>query len=264
MTETCTIAASDGVRLSIGLDGIAAAPALLMLHSIGCRGAMWSPQVAQLAARHRVVTLDLRGHGASDAPDGDYDLERLARDAIEVLDALDVAQADVCGLSLGGLVAQQLALQAPGRVRRLVLAATAPKIGTAEAWRERAALVRAQGLGAVAEMALGRFFSAAFRAAEPDTVSQVRDGLLATSPTGYAGCCGALRDADLTGDAGAIQAPTLVIAGRQDVSTPPAQGEALAASIDGARYLELDAAHLCNLEQPDAFTAAVADFLEVE
>ncbi|MCW5761577.1 MAG: 3-oxoadipate enol-lactonase, partial [Phenylobacterium sp.] len=125
-----------------------------------------------------------------------------------------------------------------------------------------AAAVRAEGLAAIAGMAMGRFFSDAFRAARPDVVDGFRDALLATSAVGYAGCCAALRDADLTGDVGRIAAPTLVIGGALDVSTPPAQTRALAGAIPGAVHLELDAAHLSNIEQPQAFAAALVQHLE--
>lgn len=262
MSEQRSIAASDGTNLSLRLDGRAGSPLLLLLHSIGCDRNMWTPQRQELVDQFLVISLDLRGHGGSDAPEGGYTLTRLALDVADVLDALGAEQAHVCGLSLGGLVAQQLSLQAPARVRSLTLASTASRIGTPEAWRDRAALVLDQGMAAVAELALGRFFSDAFRAEAPAVVQGVLDALCATSPVGYAGCCAALRDGDLTSEVGAIAAKTLVVAGSRDVSTAPDQVRRLAAAIPGAGYVELDAAHLCNLEQPRAFTAAVRRLLE--
>jgi 3-oxoadipate enol-lactonase len=255
------ITASDGAALSVADDGPRDAPALVLLHSIGCDHAMWAPQAAALRG-WRTIRPDIRGHGRSDAPAGDYALERLAEDVADTLAALGVRNAVICGLSLGGLVAQAVALRAPSAVRGLVLANTAARIGTAEAWADRAALVRAQGLDAIADMAMARFFSEDFRARRADVVDGFRAGLLATSAGGYAGCCAALRDADLRGDVGRIAAPTLVIGGTLDVSTPPEQTRALAAAIPGARHLELDAAHLSNVERPEAFAAALVQHLE--
>jgi 3-oxoadipate enol-lactonase len=255
------VTADDGVALAAAVEGPADAPVLLMLHSIGCDHAMWEPQRDALRD-WRTIRLDLRGHGGSAAPDGDCSLERLARDALAVLDASGVDAAVVCGLSLGGLVAQQLAILAPERVRGLVLANTAARIGTAEAWRDRAMQVREQGLAAIADMAMGRFFSEGFRTQSPKVVEAFRARLLASSPAGYAGCCAALRDADLRPELPRIAAPTLVVAGALDVSTPPEQMRALAAGLANSRYVELDAAHLSNVERPAAFAAALLEHLE--
>jgi 3-oxoadipate enol-lactonase len=256
------VVASDGCGLAAHVHGNAGRPAVLLLHSIGCDAGMWAQQAASLRDGYRVIGLDLRGHGASDAPPGDYTLERLGRDAAEVLDAVGAASVHVCGLSLGGVVAQWMAVHRPERMRTLTLANTTPRIGTPEAWSERAALVRREGTAAIADVAMGRFFGESFRKSEPEVVERTRARLLATSAEGYAGCCAALRDADLAADVGQIAAPTLLIGGRYDVSTPPEQIRALAGPIKGARYLELDAAHLSNLERPQAFTQALINHLE--
>lgn len=255
------VTASDGARLAVADAGPRGAPAVVFLHSIGCDGGMWAAQVAALAG-HRTICVDLRGHGASDAPAGDYALARLAEDVADVLAALSAPEAVVCGLSLGGLVAQAFALRTPAQVRGLVLANTAARIGSPEAWSDRAALVRAEGLGAIADLAMGRFFSDGFRATHPQEVAGCRDRLLAMSAGGYAGCCAALRDGDLRDDIGRIGAPVLVIGGAHDVSTPPQQTRALAAAIPGADHVELDAGHLSNVEQPRAFAAALAQHME--
>ncbi|MBI1198640.1 MAG: 3-oxoadipate enol-lactonase [Phenylobacterium sp.] len=253
--------AEDDARLFAAVDGPEAAPPVVLLHSIGCDHRMWTEQMPALA-EWRTIRPDIRGHGRSDAPAGDYALPRLADDVLRILDALDVERAVVCGLSLGGVIAQALALRAPSRVRGLALANTAARIGAAEAWTQRAALVRAEGLGAVAEMAMARFFSPTFRTEHAADVAAFRNGLLATSPQGYAGCCAVLRDADLTRQIARIAAPTLVIGGALDVSTPPEQTRSLADAIPGATYVELDAAHLSNVERPKAFAAALVKHLE--
>ncbi len=252
----------DGVALAWSQAGPADAPALLLCNSIGSTQRMWRPQVEALKGRFRVIGFDARGHGQSGVPAGEYSLERLALDAVAVLDAAEVETAHVCGLSLGGLVAQRMALDHGDRIGRLILANTGSRIGTAESWNARIALVREQGMEELAELAIGRFFDAAFIAAHPEIVAPIREDLLACSPVGYAGACAALRDADLTPAIAAISNPTLVIGGALDVSTPPSSTQAIAAAIPGARHVVLDAAHLSNLEQPAAFTAALEDFLE--
>ncbi len=252
---------NDGVNLFWTQDG-AQGPALLLCNSIGATTAMWDAQVAALGARYRLIRFDARGHGRSDAPQGDYTLARLAGDAAAVLDAAGVEHAHVCGLSLGGAVAQKLALDAPHRIDRLVLANTAARIGSFDGWSQRIAAVQAGGMASIADMAIGRFFDPAFIAAEPGAVAPVRAALLAVPAHGYIGCCAALRDADLTDGVGAIAAPTLVIGGGKDVSTPPDQTQGLADAIPGARHVVLDAAHLSNIEQPEAFSAAVLSHLE--
>jgi 3-oxoadipate enol-lactonase len=253
----------DGIRLNIAIDGPENGEPILFLNSLGCDLSMWDAQAGELAGRFRVIRFDARGHGASDAPDGAYTLDRLGRDALAVLDAAGVKKAHICGLSLGGVTAQWLASHAPAHVNRLILANTAARVGTAESWQARLDTVKSHGMTAIADAVMGRFFCDAFRAAHPDTVETFRHILLRTAPQGYAGCCAALRDADLSRALGRITAPTLVIGGHLDASTPPAQAEALANGIKGARLIVLDAAHLSNIEQPAAFTRAVIKHLEI-
>ncbi|MDO9607918.1 MAG: 3-oxoadipate enol-lactonase [Brevundimonas sp.] len=257
-----TALTDDGVSLWWTEDGPADAPVLLLANSIGSTVEMWAPQVEPLAQRLRLIRFDTRGHGRSEAPEGDYTLDRLARDLAAVLDTAGAARAHVCGLSLGGAVAQTFALKFPDRLDRLILANTAARIGSADGWNQRIAAVRGGGMACIADMAVGRFFDAAFIGAHPEVIAPVRAALIATPAHGYIGCCAALRDADLSEAVAAINSPTLVIGGASDVSTPPVQTQALADAIPGARHIVLDAAHLSNLEQPDAFTGAVIAHLE--
>jgi 3-oxoadipate enol-lactonase len=256
------VTTDDGIRLNIAVDGPERGEPLLFLNSLGCDRSMWDAQAGELAGRFRVIRFDTRGHAASDAPDGDYTLDRLGCDALAVLDAAGAERAHICGLSLGGVTAQWLAIHAPGRVNRLILANTAARVGTAESWQARRDTVSSQGMTAIADAVIGRFFQDAFRAAHPATVETFCNTLLRTPPEGYAGCCAALRDADLRPELSRIAAPTLVIGGRLDASTPPEQAEALANGIKGARLIVLDTAHLSNIEQPAAFTQAVMKHLE--
>jgi len=252
---------AGGCRLFFSVDGDSSQPVVLLSNALGTTTALWDRQVATLAKKFRVVRYDTRGHGRSSTRPGDYTIAELGRDALRILDAVKVDRADICGSSLGGLTALWLAVNTPDRVGRLVLANTGARIGSPELWRERIAHVRASGMGSIAEAAASRWFTPAFRSRHPEIVSAFTTALLAVSPEGYAGCAAALRDADLREDVTRIAVPTLVIIGKADPATPPADGEFLCARIAGARRVELDAAHLSNVEDADAFTTSLLEFL---
>jgi 3-oxoadipate enol-lactonase/4-carboxymuconolactone decarboxylase len=242
-------------------DGRAEAPPLLLLNSIGADTALWDAALPYLARSFRVIRMDTRGHGASEAPPGDYDLRTLADDALAVLDAAGIAKAAICGLSLGGMTAMALALAAPERVSALVAACTSPAMDPAM-WETRRRTVLDEGMGAIAEAAMSRFLSEDFRTARPEVADTVRATVLATPPAGYAGCCAAIRDMALVDTLGGITVPTLVISGARDVSTPfKGHGEVIATLVPGAKTRRLDAAHLACLEAPAEFAAAVAEFI---
>lgn len=252
---------ADGARLFYRVDGPEDAPVLLLSHSLGTDLAMWDPQAPAFEQRFRLVRYDSRGHGRSDAPPGPYTIERLGRDALTLLDALGVAKAHFCGLSKGGMVGQWLGANAGGRIERLVLSNTSAWIGAPEVWDQRIETVRAQGMAAIVPGVIDRWFTRAFQERAPDAVARIRDMLLATDPEGYVACCAAVRDMDQRASLGRIRAPTLVVAGLHDQATPPDHGRLIAQGIEGARVVELDAAHLSNIEAEVAFTAAVLDFL---
>lgn len=257
-----TVTTDDGVTLRVRTDGGTASPPLLLVNSLGTDLTLWDPQLAHWTTSHRVVRYDQRGHGASEVPDGPYTLERLGRDALTVLDDLGIVRADVCGLSLGGLVALWLASHAPQRVGRVVLADTAARIGSEEAWRTRAAIVREQGMAAVVDLVLDRFFSDAYRAGDDPGLAQIAHGLRQVDPEGYAAGCDALAVADLRTAASDVAARCLVLVGTEDAATPPADARALQELVPGAAYAELEGAgHLANLERPDEFARLVAVFL---
>lgn len=260
MTAVATVAAGD-LRVRYEAAGPPGAPVVVLSHSLGTDLGMWEPQVPALARRLRVLRYDTRGHGGTTVTPGAYTLAQLAEDVLRLLDALDVAQAHFCGLSMGGLIGMWLGAHARGRVRRLVLSNTAARIGTVEGWNERIASVRARGMESVAAAVAERWFSREFRARSPAAVARARAWLGSTAPDGYAGCCAAIRDADERADVRAITAPTLVIAGSRDPSTPPAEGRRLAEAIPGARYVELPASHLAGLEAAEAFTSELTGFL---
>lgn len=254
----------DGIRIHHRLDGPDAAPILVLASSLGTDHRLWEPQLFALAARFRVLRYDARGHGASSVPPGPWDVARLGRDVLGLLDRLGIPEVLFCGLSLGGMVGMWLGVNAPGRIRRLVLANTAARLGPPSAWDARIASVRESGMAAVAEGVLGRWFTPAFRRARPAEVERCREMLVATPPEGYAAACAVVRDMDQRSAIAAIRAPTLVVAGASDQATPPADGRFLAENIPGARYVELDAAHLSNVEAAGPFTDAVVRFLSGE
>jgi 3-oxoadipate enol-lactonase/4-carboxymuconolactone decarboxylase len=244
------------------LEGTAGRPVLVLSHSIGTDHAMWEPQMADLLRYFQVLRYDTRGHGASDAPPGEYSIELLGRDALGLLDALGIAQFAFCGVSLGGAVGQWIAANAPDRVTHLVLANTSPQFGPPTNWNTRMETVLKSGMRAIVDMVMQRFFSAEPLAQKNPYTESIRSLLLGTDPIGYAGCCAALRDVDLTSLLGEIKVPTLVIVGDRDVSTPwTGHGEILAREISGAKAVHLPTAHLSNLEKPRSFTAAVLEFL---
>lgn len=254
---------ANHTRIFYRLEGNDGLPVIVLSHSIGTDHAMWAPQVPDLTEYFQVLRFDTRGHGASDSPSGEYSVEHLGRDALALVDALKISTFAFCGLSMGGAVGQWLALHAPERVTKLILANTAPRFGTPEHWNNRIQAVRQGGMAAILEMALGRFFSQEFRARSSPEVASIRSVLLGTSPEGYTGCCTALRDFDSTSGLGRITIPTLVIVGDKDISTPLAgNGDILIQKINGAKLVHLPVAHLSNLEAPRSFTAALLAFLQ--
>lgn len=249
------------VCLHYELEGPDDAPLLVLSNSLGADLSMWAMQMPALLAHFRVLRYDTRGHGESGIPSGDYTVEQLGRDVIGLLDHLGIARAHFCGISMGGLSGIWLALHHPERLGRLVLANTAARIGSDEGWQARIDAVGSGGMAALAPAIIERWYTPGYRSRCAAAVAPFQAALAATSPDGYASCCAALRDADLRVGLSRIALPTLVIAGTVDHSTPAADGRAVAAQIEGARYVELDAAHISNQEQAGAFTAAVLSFL---
>lgn len=257
-----TVLTRDDVRLAVRADGPEDAQALLCCNSLGTGMELWDPQIPAWSEDRRVLRFDQRGHGGSEAAPAPYRIDDLGRDALAVLDAYEVERADLCGLSLGGVVALWVAIHHPDRVRRLVLACTAAKVGTEEAWRTRAEAVLAGGTASIADTVMERFFSADFRDREPEVVAAARATLTGLPGEGYLGCCLALSTADLRDQLVQVAAPTLVLAGGADEATPPSVMQELYEGLPDARWLELHGVgHLANLEAPDTFARAVLDHL---
>lgn len=238
---------------------------VVLSHAIGCDLAMWDELANLLAADCRVIAYDHRGHGSSDAPPGPYSMAELADDAARLLRELDTGPVLWVGLSLGGMVGQELALRHPSLVGALVLAHTTSGYPAAarQAWEQRIVTVGEQGIEAIADAVMNRYFHERFRAERPAVVARFRRRLVSTDPAGYMGCCAAVGAVDTTARLGAIAAPTLVIAGALDQGTPVEMSRVLAEGIPAARLTVLeDASHLGAVEQPRAFVAAVLAFLD--
>lgn len=250
--------------LHYSVSGRNHAPALVLLHPLGASGELWQAQLPELERFFRVVRLDLRGHGQSRLATGSFSPQRLdtyVDDVLALLDQLTIERAHWCGLSLGGALALSAAARRPRRVARLVLANTAASFPPAAMWDERIATALGPGMAGLIEAIPARWLGADFRARHPEVVERIVDELRKVSARGYAEACSALRDLDLSTELAAVRAPTLVIAGAGDVSTPLERAEELVAGIEGADLLVLDAGHLSNVEQAEDFTAAVIDFL---
>jgi 3-oxoadipate enol-lactonase/4-carboxymuconolactone decarboxylase len=254
----------DKDRLFYRLEGKPGRPVLILSHSIGTDHGMWFPQAEQLLDHFQLLRYDIRGHGASDAPAGDYAVADLGRDLLGLVDALQIPKFAFCGLSLGGAIGQWLAIHASDRLNHLVLANTSPRFGPRANWEARMATVGEKGMQGIVEVAMQRFFSPDTLAREDPYAQAVRSVLLGSDPAGYLGCCAALRDFDGTALLRQIRIPTLVIAGDRDVSTPwEGHGEVLAREIPHCRSLRLPAAaHLSNLERPRSFAAALLEFVQ--
>jgi 3-oxoadipate enol-lactonase len=250
-----------GARLHYRFDGPDSAPVLLLSNSLGTNLAMWDPQVPALAAHYRVLRYDSRGHGQSSVTHGPYDIAQLARDALAILDGLRIDRAMFCGLSMGGMVGQWLGANAPERISRLALCNTAAHMDARDAYNARIDAVSKGGMDVVADAVIARWFTPAFIANAPDAIAKTRNMLVTTPAAGYMASCAAVRDMDQRASAERIRVPVLVIAGTHDLATPPAAGRFLAEKIAGARYVELAAAHLSNVEVEADFTRALTEFL---
>lgn len=231
----------------------------ILLGSLGASRDMWDPQVEALADKARIITVDLRGHGESPAPAGDYEMSDLAGDVLALMDSLGVERAHLVGLSLGGAVAQTIALENPERIATLTLISTAPKFGESDAWRDKAAKVRAEGTGVLADTVVGNWFTDDCFATNPALPQRFADGIRATSDEGYAGCCHAIAGFDSRDRLAEITVPTRVIAGAEDTSTPLDVVTSLYDGIPDSTMTEISPAkHLVNIEKAEQVNRVLA------
>lgn len=244
------------------VEGSGDAPWLILLNSIGTDMDLWDAALPVLRRRRSILRIDTRGHGASGIPAGDYTMQELAQDVARVMDAAGARQATIAGVSLGGMIAMELAASRPELASALILICTSVSMDPA-AWRARIDQVREHGMRGIVDVVMDRFLSPGFVARRPEVEATVRRALLTMSPEGYCGCAAAIRDMSLREKMSEIGCPTLIVTGRRDVSTPfEGHGEYILAGIHGAFHVELDAAHLAPLEAPDELAGAILSFLE--
>jgi len=250
-----------GARIYYVIEGPDGAPVLAFSNSLGANCSMWDRQAQELRKKFRILRYDTRGHGQTSVPPGPYSMEQLGKDVLALLDELRLVRVHFCGLSMGGMIGMWLGIHAPDRLNKVVLSNTAAKIGTEESWRSRIEAVQKGGMRSIAAGVMERWFTPAFRAKESTTVARIQKILEGTNPEGYLSCCAAIRDYDCREQLEKIDAPTLLITGAHDPATPAADGRFIAAHIRGAKYAELDAAHLSNIEDQERFTLELTAFL---
>jgi 3-oxoadipate enol-lactonase len=256
---------ANGIEINYELSGKRGAQVVVLSHSLSSGLLMWNPQMGALNPYFRVLRYDIRGHGGSDAPSGAYTMELLAEDVIKVLDALDIDQAHFVGLSLGGMIGQSLALDYPHRLRSLTLCDTAAII-PAEAqplWQERMDKARKEGMKALSDQTMERWFTPSFLKQNFKILAVIREQLLATPVSGYIGCAEAIRRLNYLEQLSKIKTPTLIMVGADDPGTPVSASETIHERISGSKLVILPSArHLSNVEQTEAFNAALLEFLK--
>ena len=254
------ISENRGLKIHYELSGDSG-PVLVMGNGLGSNLRMWDKVLPRCEEQHRVLRYDMRGHGGSSVPAGPYTLDQLGYDVLSLLDFLGMDRVNVCGLSMGGQVAMWLAIHAPQRLNRIVLANTGARILTAEMWDRRIAAVQQNGMSELAGATLERWFTPQYRAQHLEEMSFIRGMIAGTSAAGYCACCSVLRETDLRAEIHSITTPALVITGTHDPATPPSNGRAISAALRNSDYLELDASHLSAWERADEFANAVLAFL---
>lgn len=248
-------------RIHYDLSGPPNAPVLVFSNSLGTNFSMWDSQLPALQKHYRVLRSDTRGHGQSSITPGPYSIEQLSTDVLSLLDSVHLDRVYFCGLSMGGMIGMWLSLNAAHRFHKVVLCNTAAKIGAPEFWNPRIDKVRKGGMRAISSAVIERWFSPAYRAKSPAVVAATQRTLESADPEGYVANCAAVRDFDARAAIAAIRVPTLIITGTHDPATTVADGRYLEKEIQGARFAELDASHLSNIEACDRFNAELSAFL---
>lgn len=256
-----SIAHINGIDVFYLTEGDPHKPVIIFSNSLGTDHSMWDGQIESLRREFYVIRYDTRGHGLTSAPKGPYTIALLASDVLGLLDYLNIDKAFYCGISMGGLIGQWLAVNAPKRIEALVIANTASKIGTEQAWNERAALVRREGLNAIAESAPSRWFTPEFYGASPSSVNELLINLKNTSPEGYASCCEALAHEDLREKISEIDVPTLIISGDKDPVTTVDDASVMQSQIKDSQKIVLPASHISNVEAETEFNSCLKKFL---
>lgn len=253
---------SNDAQINYQTFGDAANPALIFSNSLGTNFKMWQPQIDFFQQDFFVICYDTRGHGASSAPQGPYSIDQLGQDVVNLLDHLNVEKATFCGISMGGLTGQWLAIHRPERFNQVVVCNSAAKIGQEQAWNDRAVLVREQGLQPIASTAASRWFTEPFIQSNATVVNNLQNDLAAGSAEGYASCCEALAKADVREQLKDISVPVLVVAGQQDPITTVADAQFMVERIANSHLFEINASHISNVELSNEFNQAVKQFIQ--
>ncbi len=252
---------ADGCLLNVSVEGRDGGPTIMLSNSLGATMQMWEPQMAALTKLYRVVRYDRRGHGKSGVPAGPYSMERFGKDVLAILDDLNIEKIHWCGVSMGGMVGQWLGANAPERIEKLILANTSCYYPDPTNWLNRIKAVKESGIASIADAVIAAWLTADFREREPQITQRMKAMLIASPVEGYIACCEALSTLDQRDLLPRITAPTLVIAGRHDMSTPVEASVFIRSHIPNASMTLLDAAHISNVEQSHNFTEAVVGFL---
>ena len=255
---------ANGIEINYQIDGPERSPWLILSNSLATNLSMWDEQARAFGRAFRVLRYDQRGHGSSEAPTGRYRFDVLVADALALMDALGIKQAHFAGLSMGGATALGLAEKHPDRMDKVVVCDSPCQStpASAQQWEERIALAQKQGMEALVEPTVGRWFPAEVLAAKAPHVDRVRQMIRTTPVNGFIGCAAALADHDYASAAGTVKRPVLFLAGEKDGVNPAAMRK-LNGAIPGSRYVELaGAGHISNLDQPQAFNRALEEFLK--
>lgn len=254
---------TNGIEINCVIEG--EGPWVVMSHSLACNLSMWDAQAQLLSKKFKVLRFDTRGHGQSDAPPGSYTLEQMADDVHGLFAALGIKQAHWVGLSMGGMIGETCALQYPGVFRSMVLADTTSRRppGADQMWGDRIRTAWEQGMAALVDSTLARWFTEPYRNARKDVMAKIGSDIRATPVAGFAGCCDAISKIDLLDRLQEITCPVLVMVGDQDHGTPPEMARQIHANLPGSELLIIEsAAHLSNIEQPEVFNKALLGFLD--
>jgi 3-oxoadipate enol-lactonase len=252
---------ADGCPIHVVVEGRDDAPVLMLSNSLGTTHRMWDDQVKPFTQHFRLVRYDRRGHGQSGCPQGPYNMERLGRDVVAIMDALGIKKMNWCGLSMGGMVGMWLGANVPDRINKLILSNTSAYFADKTPWNDRIRTVREKGLKSIVNGNMERWFTKDFRDRAPHPLARMSEMFLSTPLEGYVGCCEAVRDMDHRDILAKVTVPTLVIAGRHDPATTVEAGEFIRSRIPGAALTLIDAAHISNIEQPHDYADIVLGFL---
>ena len=256
------VANISGVEINYQLDGDENLPTLILSNSLTTNLHLWDGQVPSFANYFRILRYDNRGHGGSSSPKGEYSLDDIGNDILLLMNHLDINRASLCGISLGGMVAMWLGIHAPNRVDKLVVCNSSSDLSPPDPWQERIKMVNSKGMASIVDAGLERFLSERLRESGSPKIELLKSMMLTCEVSGYAGCCAAVRDMNLTSQLTNINNQTLIIAGELDPSTPVSHSELINQRITGSSLIIIEGvAHLSNIEKPVDFNKAVLDFL---